>query len=208
MWMHQYIEKVAARLDHLGVQFELKLCEPLAGAEAVEARDAVDSPWPAQLWELLTEFGNGFEFRWPANEVDAEPCCEIEFAGWRQIHQERGYLLAFLDELDDQWFARVGDPELARMQARLARSWFPILTDANGDQIMLDARTGHVRLYLHDWFDGGSGDNGFFMAESLSRFFQYWSACCFAQTLGTLDTVVGPYGVRWECPPEYRIGGW
>jgi hypothetical protein len=205
MWMDALFERVCRHLDKLGVKYELLRSDPLSGAEAARARDAGDMPWPEQLWEILTEFANGFTFRWPADQIDAEPFCEIEFPDWRGIQQGRVYLLEFLDEVHEEFFRRAGDPELAKMLAAKGTSWFPFLADANADQVVVDARTGHVRLHLHDWCDGGSGDNGFFMAESLKWFFDGWSRVCFAQPLSTLDTVVGPYGAGWECPREYRI---
>ena len=61
--------------------------------------------------------------------------------------------------------------------------WLPFQAEGNGDFLSINlnrAGQGQTVFDQHDWLDGGTGENGFQMADNLSEFVNSWAAVCFS----------------------------
>jgi cell wall assembly regulator SMI1 len=79
--------------------------------------------------------------------------------------------------MDTYAFPNVSDRKRAKTTYARMKSWLPFITHANGDAFCLAGDT--VVHHQHDWYDGGTGDNGRVVAPTLEAFLTVWAGVCF-----------------------------
>lgn len=96
-------------------------------------------------------------------------------------------------------FPYVKDRHLAQSTIQRMRSWFCFFDVGNGDRLCLDTATDPncVVYDEHDWFDGGTGENGWMLGPTLPAFIDSWSQVCF-QSPGWWKSVLTESGVDWD----------
>src|SRR5205085_1610516 len=84
-------------------------------------------------------------------------------------------------EWDDSYdFRNTKNPALARRTALRMRKWLRFHDEGNRDHFAFDmgARGCPVVFDQHDWYDGGTGENGHRLGRSLLAFYREWSKVC------------------------------
>ena len=73
------------------------------------------------------------------------------------------------------------NPALAKQTALRMRKWMPFHDEGNGDGFCLDTAQDPAPVVFdeHDWMDGGTGENGHRLADSLLQFYTDWAQVCF-----------------------------
>ena len=74
---------------------------------------------------------------------------------------------------DDNDFRYTKNPALAKQTALKMRKWMPFHDEGNGDGFCLDTALDPAPVVFdqHDWYDGGTGENGHRLADSLLQFY-------------------------------------
>lgn len=207
--------RVADHVRGRGVDVELMPGPPLSNATVDKARRVLTIPLPESLVEFYREMGDGMLFHWDAGGVegdDREPFAVVEVAPLLDVvraHEgQKEYATEWRDDYDYRF---TDDPRKARATALRVRRWLGFHHEGNGDRFCLDtaASPGPVVFDRHDWYDGGTGDNGAPMGDTLRGFMEGWSRVCF-QCPSSLywPSVLGPAGVDWQCDefdPRFRL---
>jgi cell wall assembly regulator SMI1 len=192
---------VRQHLKRLGVESEL-----VAGARVIDkALDKIERKlsikFPGDLRELYLALGDGFVFSWKDTAREGKPFAAVAFPtlsdlaglykGWRQM------ALYTPEAAEKYGFPYTADPVLAKRTAASVWHWLPVLDEGNGDMICQDLVDPGCPIIFnkHDWMDGGSGDNGHFLAWGWHHFLHDWGRVCFQM----------PKNLWW--PGCFRTGG-
>jgi hypothetical protein len=139
-------------------------------------------PIPASVAEFYAEVGDGMVFRWRCKGDDYAPSAKVEFSTLANKTVASLDEIKWRTEWDDTYdFRFTKDPRKARRTAPKMRKWLPFHEEGNGDWISLDTEAKGVPVVYdrHDWFDGGTGENGHRAGASLLDFYTQWSKACF-----------------------------
>ena len=177
----ELFERVAEHVRRQGVKVRFERGEPLTPVAIELERAQAFIPVPPSLLDLYAEIGSGMEFAWSSKDNDRlfanheipriEECAPKSFdnVSWLPEWQ------------DDNEFPHVKDPALAKKTALKMRAWLRFISIGNGDSFCLDTSRdpSPVLFNKHDWFDGGTGENGHQIADSLWDFYSQWAQVCF-----------------------------
>ena len=209
----EMFERVADHVRSRGAKLTFKRGRPVSADAIDEARSRSLAPWPEELAQFFTELGEVAEFGWVEKGRGTRRAIgRVSFARLSScivIPDEGSHRR--IEWCDDYDFRFTKDPALAKQTAIKMRRWIPIITEGNGDSFCLDAgrQPAPVVLNLHDWFDGGSGDNGACVGSSLTDFLHAWSQVCFQCPSGLYwPAVLGNQGVDWssdEFSAQFRL---
>src|SRR5262245_51482257 len=111
-------------------------------------------------------------FFW-STEEESGPFAMIEFPKLSQVVIKSLEQVNWRIEWSDTYeFQYTDDPKRAKKTALCMRKWLPFHDDGNGDRFCLDTATRGAPVIFdrHDWMDGGTGDNGHRLGESLLGF--------------------------------------
>jgi cell wall assembly regulator SMI1 len=171
------------------------------------AEDTMMRPLPDDLKQFYLAVGDGLCFRWEAESAEKYPpfanlqIPSLSFLA-SQYLEWRESVLYSPDETEEYSFPYTKNPELAKRTAARMWHWLPVLVEGNGDQICIDLSTPSCPVIFdrHDWMDGGSGDNGYLLAESWSFFLTRWAGVCFQfpKSLWWYSVLKPGGGVYWE----------
>ncbi len=198
--------RVRARLDELGVQATFGTGRPVIECWDVwEVQDTIGRSIPDTLRLFYLEMGDGLTFRWQApGEDENGPFAKLEIPSLRSLgwayHAWRDVVLYTPEKAESYGFPHTEDPALAKRTAGRMWDWIPVLAEGNGDTICIDlgSPSAPVIFHKHDWLDGGTGDNGFLMAESWGAFLSGWAGVCFQRPRSMFwASALGPSGVEW-----------
>jgi hypothetical protein len=177
----ELFEGVAEHVRRQGVKVRFKRGKPLDPAAIERASPKAFIPIPTSLIDFYAEIGDGLEFGWSSKGKDApfanHAICRLEECAPKSIDD-----VSWLTEWQDDYeFPHVEDPVLAKKTALKMRKWLAFWGIGNGDSLCLDtsADPSPVLFSKHDWYDGGSGENGHKIAESLFEFYSDWAQVCF-----------------------------
>lgn len=193
----ELFERVADHVRRQGVKVRFKRGKPLSAVAIDRARSQAFIPIPTALAEFYAEIGDGLEFGWSMKRGD-KPLASHEIFKIADIAPKSFEDVNWLTEWkDDYGFPYTDDPVLAKTTALRMRKWFRFAGEGNGDTFCLDtaADPSPVLFNKHDWYDGGSGDNGHKVADSLFQFYSEWAQVCFQL----------PSSLYW--PSVFRKGG-
>lgn len=177
----ELFERVAEHVRRQGVKVRFKRGKALTTSTIEHVRSKALIPIPESMAEFFLEMGDGIEFAWNAGG-DRGPLANLEFP------QLKDCVLETLDQVswrtewqDDYDFRYAQNPALAKQTALRMRRWMPFYDVGNGDRFCLDTAYDPAPVVFdkHDWHDGGAGENGHRLADSLSDFFQDWAQVCF-----------------------------
>jgi len=113
--------------------------------------------------------------------------------------------------MDDYKFPSVEDAKLAKQIYQRMKLWLPFQIEGEADCFCIDCDSpeGAVVYHQHDWYDGGSGENGHVLASSLGAFLQSWGRVCFASPANLYwPSAFARKGVNWTSryfPKAYII---
>jgi hypothetical protein len=206
-----YLELFERAADHVRrqrVKVTFERGKPLSAAaiERVIARAVI--PIPPSMAGFYAEVGDGLVFAWEAKGKRA-PHANHEVPPLAELTPKSLDDIRWRTEWNDDYdFRFTKDPALAKRTAMRMRRWLPFHHEGNGDRFCLDtaADPAPVVFDRHDWYDGGTGDNGPVMGRSLLDFYTGWSAVCFQSPESlywprVLRPSIG--GVDWNSP-EFR----
>ena len=204
----QLFESVANHVRRQGVRVTFRRGNPLSPAVIKRAQSRSVIPIPDSMAEFFAEVGDGLVFRWAAKGNDA-PSANINFEPLAEHVYESLDMVKWRTEWNDDYdFRGTDDPTLAKKTALKMRKWSPVHAEGNGDFISLD--TAHnpapVVYDRHDWMDGGTGENGHILANSLLEFYTAWAQVCFQFPRSLWWQRVfkkSGIGVNWNSP-EFR----
>lgn len=177
----ELFERVAEHVRRQGVKVRITRGKPLETAALERAGAMSFIPIPTSLIELYAEIGDGFEFGWSSKGKRApfanHDICKLEECAPKSL----GDVNWRIEWRDDYEFPHVKDPVLAKRTALEMQKWLPFWDIGNGDSLCLDTSVepSPVLYNQHDWFDGGSGENGHLIAKSLLDFYSEWAQVCF-----------------------------
>ncbi|MEX0867872.1 MAG: SMI1/KNR4 family protein [Pirellulales bacterium] len=211
--MQPLIDGVAAHLASMGIKLHCKLNGKATAGDIDTALKRLGIPLPASYVEFITQFSNGIELSWNA---DGASFASFEMAtlessidgalgmrDWR-FHDD--------EAARDYGFPYVDDSKLAVETNRQMHNWIPIHAEGNGDNFSINLNPdgfGNVIFDQHDWLDGGTGHNGYFMAPDLPTFIESWAAVCFSHPKSLWwKSVIGEDGVNWnsdEFDDRFRV---
>ena len=173
--------RVAAHVRRQGVKVTLKRGEPLTMSAINRARAEALIPIPKLMAEFYAEIGDGIEFAWSA-KGDQSPFANHEFPKLADCVFRSFDNLSWRTEWQDDYdFRYTKHPALAKQTALKMRNWMPFHGEGNGDRFCLDtaSQPAPVVFDRHDWYDGGTGENGPRLADSLLQFYTDWAQVCF-----------------------------
>lgn len=151
-------------------------------------------PVPNSVADLYLECGDGVYFSWEHGDASAAvslpPLSDLAVPSLDKVN----WRIEWSDTYD---FRYTRDPTLAKQTAMRMRQWLPIFEEGNGDSMCVDTASDPAPVVFnrHDWFDGGTGENGHVLGDSLLGFLTAWSSVCFQ----------GPGGHWW--PSVFRQTG-
>jgi hypothetical protein len=156
---------------------------------------------PQSLIEFYSEVGDGLLFQWSRDDV--RPFCLMEFPTLARLVANAIRAVNRQVEWHDSYqFPFTNDPELAKATAQRMRKWLAFQWEGNGDRLCVDTGSPGAPVVFdkHDWFDGGSGDNGHLLGNSLLEFCTAWSDVCFQhpESLWWPSVFKRPNGVTWD----------
>jgi cell wall assembly regulator SMI1 len=199
---HEILDAVSRHVERQGVDCAVTSGKP-ASEKAVAAAEAqLKVRLPAELREFYRTVADGYAMSWQADPNDSDQpfgglqVSELSslaamYSGWR------GMALYNPEQAEKYGFPHTQDPALAKRTAARQWHWLPVIEEGNGDLICLDLSvpSGPVTFHMHDWLDGGSGDDGHPLAQSWGAFLVGWGSVCFQF----------PDGLYW--PSCFQSGG-
>ncbi|AMV19094.1 hypothetical protein [Planctomyces sp. SH-PL14] len=177
----ELFERVADHVRRQGVKVTFERGEALTTSTIERARAKALIPIPASMAEFYAEMGDGLEFAW-STKRDREPFANHEFPKLNSRVIESFDVLSWMTEWNDDYdFSGTKNPVLAKQTALKMRKWMPFHNEGNGDGFSLDTALDPAPVVFdkHDWCDGGTGENGHRLAESLLQFYTDWAQVCF-----------------------------
>ena len=106
----------------------------------------------------------------------------VEIPPLLELVADHRHRQTYATEYDARYaYPHVKDPALARRTAERMRHWLGFHTEGNGDRFCVDTSLDPAPVVFdqHDWYDGGTGENGRRLADSLLQFFKDWAQVCF-----------------------------
>ena len=219
MSYRELIVSVRSHVDKLGVPCRYQAGWPLLPWSVTLAERKLGFSLPADLKDFYREIGNGMRLVW-IDETPSRP--DIILGGIHVPHlgllvrhwrERKNGILYDAAAADRYGFPYTKDPELAKKTAARMWNWLPVLHHENGDEFSLDMECNRQAVIFdkHDWLDGGSGDNGFPVANSWRCFFESWAEHCFQhpKSMYWMD-VLTPSGLDWDSEhfdPRFKIQG-
>ncbi|MBA3273879.1 MAG: SMI1/KNR4 family protein [Chthoniobacterales bacterium] len=177
----ELFERVADQVRRQGVKVTFKRGKPLTVSAIERARAKALIPIPTSMAEFYSEIGDGIVFAWTV-KGDRTPFANHEFPKLAERTLESFDKLSWMIEWKDDYdFRGTKDPTLAKQTALKMRKWMPFHDEGNGDGFCLDTAIDSAPVVFdqHDWFDGGTGENGHLLGRSLLEFYTNWSRVCF-----------------------------
>ena len=177
----ELFDRVADHVRRQGVEATLTRGKPLTTSEIEEARAKTVICIPDAMAAFYIEVGDGMQFYWNAKGKRA-PFANHEFPKLSDLMVESHDKLRWRTEWDDSYdFRFTKNPTLAKQTAVRMRKWTSFHDEGDGDEISLDTDLNPppVVFNRHDWYDGGTGENGHRLANSLLQFYEDWSQVCF-----------------------------
>lgn len=177
----ELFEQVVAHVRRQGVKVTFKRGKPLTESTIDHARAKTLIPIPTSMAEFYAEVGDGMEFAW-TTKGDRTPFANHEFPKLTDRVLESFEKLSWKTEWKDDYdFQYTKNPALAKQTALKMRKWMPFHDEGNGDGFCLDTALDPAPVVFdqHDWYDGGSGENGHRLGESLLQFYTDWAQVCF-----------------------------
>lgn len=177
----ELFEQVADRVRSQGVKVVFERGKPLAASAIQRACAKSVIPIPASLAEFYAEVGDGLRFAWKSKK-HGNAFANYEVPGLEGCVVESFESVTWRTEWDDTYaFRGTADPVLAKQTALKMRKWMRFYDQGNGDMFCLDTAVDPAPVVFdkHDWFDGGTGENGHRLADSLLQFFTCWAQVCF-----------------------------
>lgn len=178
----ELFERVADHVRRQGVTASFHRGKALSASVIQRASMKALIPIPSSMADFYAEVGDGMVFYW-AVEGDHAPFAGHEFPKLEDRTVESlDDLIRWKIEWDDDYdFRHTENPTLAKQTALKMREWLPFHDEGNGDQFCLDTsiEPAPVVFDQHDWFDGGSGENGHRLGGSLIEFYTAWAQVCF-----------------------------
>jgi hypothetical protein len=178
----ELFEEVADHVRRQGVKVTFTRGEQLPASAIERAVTRRVLPITPSMAEFYAEIGNGMLFKW-MSEGDRAAATNHSFPELRDPTPK--LLKAIMNRVewwcDDYDFRNTMDPNLAKQTAIKMRKWVPFHDEGNGDEFCLDGAVDPAPVVFnqHDWFDGGTGENGHVLGESLLDFYTRWSKVCF-----------------------------
>jgi hypothetical protein len=177
----ELFQRVSKHVRAQGVKVKFRRGKPLTAAAIKRAQSQSLIPIPTSLAEFYSEVGDGVLFQWSCEGEEAPfACLESPKLASRVVKSldKINWRIEWDDSCD---FRFTKNPKLAKQTALKMRKWLPLHDEGNGDQFCLDTavEAAPVVFNQHDWFDGGSGDNGHLLGAALLDFFTQWSEVCF-----------------------------
>jgi len=177
----ELFERVADHVRHQGVGVTFKRGKPLSAAAIDRARAKALIPIPKSMADFYAEVGDGMLFAWSA-KGDRAPFANHEFPKLAdRVIESLDRLSWKIEWQDDYDFRFTENPALAKQTALRMRKWMPFHDEGNGDGFCLDTAQDPAPVVFdtHDWMDGGTGENGHRLADSLLQFYTDWAQVCF-----------------------------
>jgi hypothetical protein len=177
----ELFERVADHVHRQGVKVRFKRGKSLAASAIDRAKAKALIPIPASMAEFYAEVGNGLEFAWTPKGDDA-PFANHEFPKLADCVFESIDKVNWKTEWKDDYdFRYTKKPALAKQTALKMRKWVRFHDEGNGDGFCLDTAWDPAPVVFdqHDWYDGGTGENGHRLADSLLHFYTDWAQVCF-----------------------------
>lgn len=177
----ELFERVADHVRRHGVDVTFNRGEPLTASVIERAGAEALIPIPDAMAVFYAEVGDGLDFAWAARG-DRAPFAHHEFPKLADRVIESFDELSWKTEWKDDYdFRYTKNPALARQTALPMRKWMPFHDEGNGDAFCLDTALDPAPVVFnrHDWYDGGTGENGHRLADSLSQFYADWAQVCF-----------------------------
>ena len=202
-----YLELFETAANHVrgqGANVRLSRGKPLSASLIQTAQLQAPIPIPSSMADFYEEVGDGFSFSWSA-EGSRMPFADVEFPKLSEITRSLlGNLYAArIEWMRDYDFRYTVDPVLAKQTAVRMQKWLPFHEEGNGDEFCLDLSRDPAPVVFnqHDWFDGGTGENGHLLGTSLLEFYTEWMQVCFQYPSelywpSVFDKFGG--GVRWD----------
>jgi cell wall assembly regulator SMI1 len=194
--MDAIFKRVTRHLNKLDIVPKLTKLPPLDMSMLRGLRQKLGLSLPADLHDLYLNYAGGLMYSWFAEgafgalQIPMPKDLSKQLRGWKE-------LVLWMDDYD---FPHVKNSTLARKTYAKMKHWLPLIGEGNGDGFCLDcaSSTGAVVFHQHDWYDGGSGDNGHVVAPDLRRFIENWATVCFTspRQLFWTETFVAR-GVSW-----------
>lgn len=167
------------------------VCEVEAGGHITDnaiskAESRMKIRFPVELRQFYLEVGDGLSLRWKGDSDDPKaPFANLSvpslanlastYLSWQQIS------LYTPAKAKKYGFPHTKDPALAMQTAAKMWHWMPVIEEGNGDMISFDLSDPSCPVIFdqHDWFDGGSGDNGHQLSTGWQEFLTGWGSVCF-----------------------------
>lgn len=211
----ELFERVADHVRRQGVKVTFKRGKSLTASAIERARAKALIPIPTSMAEFYAEVGDGMVFAWTA-KGDQSSFANHEFPKLKDRVLESFDKLSWKTEWKDDYdFRYTKNPALAKQTALKMRKWMPFHDEGNSDGFCLDTALDPAPVVFdkHDWYDGGTGENGHRLADSLLQFYTDWAQVCFQSPRNLWWPRVlnknGP-GVDWssaEFQESFRLRG-
>jgi cell wall assembly regulator SMI1 len=191
--LDELLDRVQGHLRQAGAKCVLRKGRPATSAAVHRAEAQLGLLLPQQLKDVYLRYGDGVLFRWERGadwgRLDlptAEGLVE-QYRGWKEV-------VLWKDGYD---FPHVTDPGQAKETYAGMKSWLPVAVHGDGDGFCVVTGPGGnpVVYHRHDWYDGGTGENGRRVAPDLLSFLRGWAGVCFT----------APTGLHW--PAAFTAGG-
>lgn len=207
----EFLRPVKEHLRTLGIGYEQRVTLPLVESWFEEAEQQIGFSLPSTIKDLYRAWGDGAVFQWESDDslIGSIDVCLKWPSLFELAEARRPYLNSWMYSCDFVDF-HVQSPIVARNSAARMMAFLPLFVEPNGDAICLDCTTEQIVLDQHDWFDHGSGENGFLMANNLEEFLDGWKSVCFTiPKSGYWRSALNAAGVSWtsDCFPEQFIIG-
>ncbi|MCX7666338.1 MAG: SMI1/KNR4 family protein [Gemmataceae bacterium] len=187
----ELFERVFVQLKQLGIEYSVTFGARVFPRQIRAIEKELSCRFPPEFREFYLTVGNGVILYWPANpDTDALGPWGVliipSLSSLMEINQRwRDIALYSPEKANEYGFPYTKDPALAKQTAARMWQWLPLIEHHNGDAIALDlgAVGCPVVFDQHDWFDGGTGDNGFPLAPNFKAFLWGWGSICFQEPL-------------------------
>ena len=191
--LDELFERARGHLRQLGAKCVLRKGRPATSAAVHRAEAQLGLLLPQQLKDVYLRYGDGVLFRWKQGgdggrlELPTVEGLVEQYQGWKRLALR----------MDDYAFPHVADPGRSRETYAGMKSWLPLVVHGDGDGFCVVTGPGGnpVVYHRHDWYDGGTGENGRRVAPDLLSFLRGWAGVCFT----------APTGLCW--PAAFTAGG-